>query len=295
MAIRAPASLRTIYRILCDPLILGTSATIASVTLALWYYSARRSRSSRILDQHLAKSFPLVEKIKVNHNTSLYRFALPRSTDTLDLPIGQHISIVAVINGKEEKRSYTPTTGNDTFGHFDLVIKTYPTGLVSSYMEKLAPGDLVDIQGPNGAYFYVPNGMREIGMIAGGSGITPMLPIIKAALKNPDDKTKITLVYANNSLDDILLKNKLDRLNRQYSDQFRIYYVLIVPPDDWAQGVGYVTKDIVAKWMPPPSDDIQLLVCGPQPMITDIEQITNELGYNIPKPISKLADQVFKF
>ncbi|KAI8072279.1 hypothetical protein BC940DRAFT_292183 [Gongronella butleri] len=296
MAIRAPASLRTVYRILCDPLILGTTATVASITLALWFYSSRHARSStRVLDQHAAKPFVLVEKIRVNHNTSLYRFALPNPTDSLHLPVGQHISIVATIDGKQIKRNYTPTTTNDTRGHFDLMIKTYPTGLVSSYMEKLERGDVVHIQGPKGAYFYVPNGVRELGMVAGGSGITPMLAIIRATLRNPKDTTKISLVYANNALDDILLKTELDRLERQYADQLRIYYVLIVPPPGWTQGVGYVTKDILRSWMPPPGKDMQLLVCGPPPMIDDIEKATIELGYTPPRSVSKLADQVFKF
>lgn len=52
-----------------------------------------------------------------------YRFALPRASDSLGLPIGQHISVAAEINGKQVVRSYTPTTLDDDKGHFDLVVK----------------------------------------------------------------------------------------------------------------------------------------------------------------------------
>src|SRR5580693_5649253 len=52
-----------------------------------------------------------------------YRFALPRPTDILGLPIGQHIQISAEISGKEIMRSYTPTSSDDDLGHFDLMIK----------------------------------------------------------------------------------------------------------------------------------------------------------------------------
>jgi len=52
-----------------------------------------------------------------------YRFALPHPSDVLGLPIGQHISVSAEINGKEIMRSYTPTSSDDDLGHFDLLIK----------------------------------------------------------------------------------------------------------------------------------------------------------------------------
>jgi cytochrome-b5 reductase len=52
-----------------------------------------------------------------------YRFALPKPTDVLGLPIGQHISVITTIDGEDVVRNYTPTTGNETKGYFDLVIK----------------------------------------------------------------------------------------------------------------------------------------------------------------------------
>lgn len=64
-----------------------------------------------------------MEKIPISHNTNLYRFGLPDPEDNLGLPPGQHISVSAEIEGKAVSRSYTPTTGNDDLGHFDLVVK----------------------------------------------------------------------------------------------------------------------------------------------------------------------------
>jgi len=58
--------------------------------------------------------------VDVDHR---YRFALPHPNDVLGLPIGQHISVSAEINGKEIMRSYTPTSSDDDLGHFDLLIK----------------------------------------------------------------------------------------------------------------------------------------------------------------------------
>jgi cytochrome-b5 reductase len=92
-----------------------------------------------VLDPKEWKQFPLKEKIVVSPNTAMfvvcchclhhididdrYRFALPHPSDVLGLPIGQHISVSAEINGKEIMRSYTPTSSDDDLGHFDLLIK----------------------------------------------------------------------------------------------------------------------------------------------------------------------------
>jgi cytochrome-b5 reductase len=99
-------------------------------------------------------------------------------------------------------------------------------------------------------------------MIAGGTGLTPMLQIIKAILKNPNDKTKITLIYANVNVEDILLKVELDSLVSIYPSRFSIYYVLNNPPAGWTGGVGFVSKEMIKERMPPSSEDIKVLLCG---------------------------------
>lgn len=99
-------------------------------------------------------------------------------------------------------------------------------------------------------------------MIAGGTGITPMLQIIRAALKNPADMTKLSLIYANVTLDDILLKKELDELTARHSRRFTVHYVLNNPPENWAGGVGFVSKDHIEKYMPRSGNGIKVLMCG---------------------------------
>ena len=99
-------------------------------------------------------------------------------------------------------------------------------------------------------------------MIAGGTGITPMLQIIRASLKNPSDKTQLSLIYANVNPEDILLKKELDELAAKHSDRFTVYYVLNNPPEGWTGGVGFVSKEQIEKYLPKTSDDIKVLMCG---------------------------------
>jgi cytochrome-b5 reductase len=120
-------------------------------------------------------------------------------------------------------------------------------------------GDYLSAKGPKGRFHYKPNQVRAFGMIAGGTGITPMYQVARAILENPEDKTKIYLIYANVTYDDILLKEDLDRFALDYPDQFKVYYVLNQPPVQWNGGVGYVSKGMVEANLPPPADDVQVI------------------------------------
>ena len=77
------------------------------------------------LDKSEWRRFPLILKQKISPNTALYRFSLPAKGQSLDLPIGQHVSVRAVLDGKEVMRSYTPTSLPTDLGYFDLVIKVF--------------------------------------------------------------------------------------------------------------------------------------------------------------------------
>ena len=170
---------------------------------------------------------------------------------------------------KEIVRSYTPISGDEQAGYFDLLIKSYPTGNISKHLASVNVGQTIRVRGPKGAFTYTPNMVRHFGMIAGGTGITPMLQVVKAALKDANDKTKLTLIYANVNYEDILLKKDIDALAEAHPDQFSVYYVLNNPPEGWLGGVGFVTKDMIEKHMPPSSmKDAKVLMCGPPPMLT---------------------------
>jgi cytochrome-b5 reductase len=147
---------------------------------------------------------------------------------------------------KEIVRSYTPISGDHQPGFFDLLIKSYPTGNISKYMASLVIGQTIKVKGPKGAMVYTPNMVRRFGMIAGGTGITPMLQIIRAIIRGrkTGDATEVDLIFANVAKEDILLKEDLDELARE-DKRFRVYYVLNNPPEGWDGGVGFVTPEMI--------------------------------------------------
>ncbi|KAG0343760.1 NADH-cytochrome b5 reductase [Podila humilis] len=246
------------------------------------------------MDPKEYQKYTLVDKVAVSPNTAMYKFALPHENDILNLPIGQHISIMANINGKDISRSYTPTSSSNDIGHFVLCIKAYPQGNISKMFSELAIGDTINARGPKGQFNYTPNMCKEIGMIAGGTGLTPMLQIIRAICKNPEDMTKVNFIFANVNEDDILLRAELDLLSKKHP-QFKVHYVLNNPPEGWTGGVGFVNAEMIKEHIPKPSSDMKLLLCGPPPMVSAMGKITQDLGYDKVNAVSKLPDQVFKF
>ncbi|KAK6199360.1 NADH-cytochrome b5 reductase 1 [Scheffersomyces amazonensis] len=274
--------------------IFATIAAIIGSFISLYYYKLA-NKNQPVLKPDQFQKFPLIEKTRVSHNSAIYRFGLPKSTDRLGLPIGQHISIGATINGKEVVRSYTPISTDDELGYFDLLIKTYENGNISKHVESKKVGEHVEIRGPKGFFTYTPNMVESFGMIAGGTGLAPMFQIITAILKNPADKTKISLVYANVTENDILLKAELEKFEEEHADQFKVHYVLNEAPQGWTGSVGFVTPEIIDKYLPKASENTNLLLCGPPPMISAMKKAAVSLGYQKAKPVSKLGDQVFVF
>jgi cytochrome-b5 reductase len=113
-------------------------------------------------------------------------------------------------------------------------------------MASLIVGQTIKVKGPKGAMVYTPNMTRHFGMIAGGTGITPMLQIIRAVIRGrpTGDTTEIDLIFANVNPEDILLKEDLDQLAKE-DKGFRIHYVLNNPPKEWDGGVGFVTPEMM--------------------------------------------------
>lgn len=247
--------------------------------------------------------FKLHETATVSHNSKLYRFTFdPDAKLGLDIasclltraPLGQD----AEGKAKYVIRPYTPISDPDSKGYFDLLIKIYPEGKMSQHFAKLKPGDVVEVKGPIEKIRYTPNMKKHIGMIAGGTGITPMLQVIEAILRNPNDNTQVSLVYANVSPDDILLRQKLDILAASHPN-FKIFYTVDNPSNNWKGGVGYVSKDMVVKGLPSPGDDTLVLVCGPPGMMKHVsgEKDKREQGElsGVLKELGYTEEMVYKF
>jgi cytochrome-b5 reductase len=248
---------------------------------------------------------------ELSHDTKLFRLDLGGTDITLGLPIGKHIIIYSqnpqscidtgLWNGKpdadnntaEIQRKYTPTTGDETLGYVDIVVKVYKPGTVkmpdgremhwadggkgSLNLHSKKPGDYIDVNGPVGVHEYLGRGtfkmpgrvttVKHVGMMAGGTGLTPMLQIIRASLRDPLDQTRFTLIYANKTEDDILCKDMLEEAAEQSKGRFILHYTLDFAPSDWPHKKGFITEVMIKECLPPPAENTMILMCGPPPMI----------------------------
>ncbi|KAL7748643.1 hypothetical protein RI367_006054 [Sorochytrium milnesiophthora] len=257
------------------------------------------------LDPQAFKPFALKEVLPISPNTAIYRFAFPHMNQRADMPTASFVLTSFTPEGSDKPvvRPYTPTSDEAQLGHLDLVVKQYPTGAMSKHIASLKPGDTLDLKGPIVKYKYEPNMHKEIAMVAGGTGITPMLQVIHKIMKNPEDKTKVTLLFGNVSEDDILLKDEIDALSAKHFDRFRVVYTVdkAKVPSKWNGNVGFVTKDLLKKNLPgAKAENVKVFVCGPPPMVNSIagskapdfsqgelKGLLKDLGYT--------SEQVFKF
>lgn len=248
-----------------------------------------------VLTPSTYRKFSLREKTELSEGIYRFVFDLPTKGSILGLPIGQHIAIRGTVDDSSVTRSYTPVSNNRDLGRLELLIRIYPDGHLGQYLKKLQPGDRVDIRGPKGAMRYRKGISKELGMVGGGTGITPLFQIIRAICEDKTDDTKIRLVYANRSEADIMLRNRLDSFAQASNGQFEVYYIVDKAPPGWQYGTGRIDKEVLQKKMPAVSDDNKVLLCGPPGLVNATKKNLTELGWKEPGSVSKMSDQIFCF
>ncbi|GAB1202853.1 hypothetical protein APSETT445_001476 [Aspergillus pseudonomiae] len=248
-----------------------------------------------VLDPRKWRSFTLTRKTEVAPHVYRFIFALPNADDILGLPTGQHIALRATINGQSVSRSYTPVSNNSDVGRIELLIKVYPNGAMTQHLAQMNVGESIEIRGPKGAMQYSRQYAKHIGMIAGGTGITPMYQLIRAICEDDADKTQVSLLYANNTEEDILLRTELDDFARRHPEKFQVQYVLSQPGETWQGYRGFVNGDVIAKHLAPAALDNRVLLCGPPPMLAAMKKTLQGMGWTMPGAVSKAGDQVFLF
>ncbi|OQU97844.1 Cytochrome b5-like Heme/Steroid binding domain-containing protein [Cladophialophora immunda] len=248
-----------------------------------------------ILDARSYRKFPLSKKEELSRNVLRLVFALPKPSDVLNLPTGQHVSVRADIDGQSVTRSYTPISNSTDEGVIDLIVKVYEQGVLTRHLASLQVGDHLEFRGPLGPMKYRTGLCSHIGMIAGGTGITPMYQIIRAICEDASDKTTVSLLYANNVEGDIILRAQLDHWAAQCPTKFNVSYVLLHPPREWKHCTGLVTKELIREKLPITAPDSKIMLCGPPGMVSVVKRYIAELGLQTPGAISKANDQVFVF
>jgi len=241
----------------------------------------------------------LLSKTAITHDTIVTTWELPTHDEFVGNPLPEKplglatcACILALYYEQTTSdliiRPYTPVSTNEMIGKFQLVIKKYPGGKMSNYIDNLAIGErLLFKHIEKNVKIQYPFKSSHITMLIGGTGITPAIQALHAILGTPDDKTTVNLIWGNKTQDDILGKELLETWAAGSGGRLKVTHVLSMAENDasWTGEKGFITKELIQKNTPGPSDNPLIFVCGPPPMYDALS------GPRLEKPITGiLAD-----
>ncbi|RZS96818.1 ferredoxin--NADP reductase [Cecembia calidifontis] len=202
----------------------------------------------------------------------------------LEYKAGQYLTVILDINGKEERRSYSLCTSPYVDPHPGITVKRVRGGLVSNYLnDQLRPGKTIEIMKPMGHFTtdYHSQNQRHFVMIAGGSGITPIMGITKSVLIN-EPQSKVTLIYCSRSENEIIFKKALEDLESKYEGRLMVIHNLSQPSDSWTGLKGRLDsqkiKDILSSISYPELKQVEYFLCGPEGIMETAESTLLGMG-----------------
>lgn len=198
---------------------------------------------------------------------------------------GQYITLKLTINGEEVRRSYSLCTSPHCENDLRVAIKEVEGGKVSTYINKsLKQGDMIEVMTPMGGFYTSLNGgaKKNYILFAGGSGITPMMSILKSTLYIEKQST-VTLIYANRNEESTIFKKEIDALTAA-NKNFKVVYVFDAPKEKISDlQTGMITKEkgkaLVESFAGLNADEY--FICGPGPMMENVKVALEEL--KVPK------------
>lgn len=223
--------------------------------------------------------------VKLTNDAVAIYFAIPDDIKNIfNYVHGQFISLQVNINGKNYRREYSLCTSPYYEKDFVIASKKIGKGVVSNYLyDDLKAGDVIEVFPPNGKFYTElnPGNEKYYFLIGGGSGITPLMSILKSVL-HIEQKSKVVLYYGNTSGESIMFKNELLELKNKYADRFKLYFTVTEPPEDWIDLKGMINKDdllkIIAENFEGNGKEAEYFICGPEEMMRTVKNDLTEMN-----------------
>jgi len=193
---------------------------------------------------------------------------------------GQHITIKATINGKETRRSYSICASPNS-NELKVAVKAVENGVFSVFATtKLKEGDILEVAEPDGKFILNPEANKNYIAFAAGSGITPVLSMIKAVLEAENAST-FTLIYGNKSIESTIFKSELEALLEQHPNNFNLHYVFSRERISDSK-FGRIDKGITNYFVKNIHKEITFdaaFLCGPEEMIHIVSDTLKENNF----------------
>jgi ring-1,2-phenylacetyl-CoA epoxidase subunit PaaE len=226
------------------------------------------------------KKLSVKEVKQETENTVSVAFDIPNElAEDFNYRSGQYITIRTLINGEDVRRAYSLCSApfeND----FRIGVKKIENGKMSTFLnDHLKAGDEIEVMPPAGN-FVVKDGEKNIVAFAAGSGITPILSMVKSVLSNDGS---FTLYYGNRTSEETIFKNELDALKNQYGSKFNLNYIYSKEGSNDALFEGRITADKCKALIESNENLLKadaFYSCGPEEMILAVSAVLKELGVN---------------
>ncbi len=236
--------------------------------------------------------YDLAVKNIVNETKDAITIVFEHPAEKVNYKSGQFLTLIIPIQGKEVRRAYSLCSSPFTDGDLAVTVKRVDRGLMSNWLpDNLKAGSKVKVMEPMGQFTteFKTDNKRHLIMFAGGSGITPMMSIIKSTLTR-EPNSICSLIYCNRDIDSIIFKDAFDQLQTTYEGRLHVIHVLDNAPMNWQGYSGLLNHEMLKKlferipdWG---IDNSTYLMCGPEGMMKNVETLLEQ--HSIPK------EKVFK-
>ncbi len=196
---------------------------------------------------------------------------------------GQFLTFDVEVGGKVLRRAYSLANAALPDARPYVTVKRVVGGRVSNHLnDHAAPGHTLHVLGPSGDFVVRPEAgqQRKLVLIAGGSGITPVVSIAETVLAT-ESSSQVVLIYGNRTWEDVIFGRRLEALARRYAPRFILDHVLEEADNDWTGGRGKLDAHVTAERLDAvglTGEDVQYYVCGPPPMRKAVRQALSERG-----------------
>jgi len=196
---------------------------------------------------------------------------------------GQYLTMILSLDGEEVRRSYSLSSSPHIDQELSVTVKKIDNGKVSLFLvDQLKPGDEMKIMEPKGSFTteFKEENERKFVLFAGGSGITPLMSILKSALVT-EPKSNIQLIYQNRNENSIIYKELLADLKNKYPDRLSITHVLSQPSTDWDGLKGRLSKEQIVDIFDQSQiipDRVSVFTCGPHGMMEIVDSALDLLN-----------------
>ena len=245
----------------------------------------KKGKESKKASGH-TKYYDLPVKEVIPRTSEAVSIVFEQPEERINYKSGQFLTLIMIIDGAEVRRSYSLNSSPFLDDNLSVTVKRVEGGLMSNYLnDNIKPGDIIKVMEPMGHFTteYKADNKRHIIMFSGGSGITPMMSLIRSLLKK-EPESIVSLIYCNRNIESIIFEDVLEEIQINFQGRFHMIHILDSAPMNWQGPSGLLNKEMLTKlferipdWG---IDQTTYLMCGPEGMMNNVQTLLEE--QNIP-------------